>query len=1022
MPPDPSNGPTSAYEVTAEDIANGTLLTDTLCPKFDDDFWHINVSGQRQIVVLTVDYGKSGDFRLATDWFGPKSLCMRTDRSTCAADAECDSQSCTTSDATCTPCGGTRRTCRGGSCGSSDTNCTTCNGTPVCIGGTCTAASTDCATCGGAQGYECSGGKCDTVRNGCRAASAADCFADTHCGSSEVCTVGADINHLDLLATATEPNAGGTQHRLTTSVAAFIPGDYYARIYDTTNTVEDSKTSYELEVEVKADPDVYEPNNGLNMATDLAALMSGGTVTLTGYFSYVGDEDWFTLDPSVAPLSINGPPVVTIDLSWPDGTLSSPSWTLTRGGREIPAPTAFTGGNRTTLRSTVVMPSEGPLALRVFNPNNVTDDVSGYTLTVTVAADPYEKNARNDTASTATPLSVGAAGSSPVPHTETLAAENDFDWYRVTKTGSGNSLLQIHVESANPTGAPYLLEVQVHRKESWACNAQQGCPAQTASAPYHPEGECLLSENKCLTTFAKRPSHELYQGQPDGESDEFGGPTPNILDFQIPFYQADAGGLYIVVRQGTKSQALVAGFSPTIPYTLTLTHKVEPDPGDATNEDSCYQPRPLFNTYFECRTGGVYGPEITADPDEGPGIEAFFKQIDAGTRKILSGTATTGGGAPSSGFAMLTGPMNAPPGAPGPTNCTKMSFQVYDNKGQPTTTPDTFALNVSSGTLWPNANCSLDTPTPTLLPASVSLPTTDVYYEAPTVANAPTSKYVTVTVGGIESYLPVAATQPPQLSVSGSHASYMGSPTANLTAAIPSAQAGRTDLLVEVLTANGGSICTQSATSSDCPNVGTGGLARPPACPKTGAGSASCQLPIAAAGTTYGFKVVPSAIGLVALRISDTQVPARWVPTSWVVAGQGQRTFAYSGSATGHGYISYEGDNDFFTIPIPSDLAVPGGMTLDVNYTGPVQLRVAVTRESGDGQFDGGGIATKDYCSSPCSRPDVNECIIVKNGGAQLDVWVNGINSRFRDDTGEYSFTVTYKEGCPTDCPSLYCN
>ena len=54
--------------------------------------------------------------------------------------------------------------------------------------------------------------------------------------------MGADINHLDLLATATEPNAGGTQHRLTTSVAAFIPGDYYARIYATTNTVEDSKT------------------------------------------------------------------------------------------------------------------------------------------------------------------------------------------------------------------------------------------------------------------------------------------------------------------------------------------------------------------------------------------------------------------------------------------------------------------------------------------------------------------------------------------------------------------------------------------------------------------------------------------------------------------------------------------------------------------------------------------------------------------------------------------------------------
>jgi hypothetical protein len=229
-----------------------------------------------------------------------------------------------------------------------------------------------------------------------------------------------------------------------------------------------------------------------------------------------------------------------------------------------------------------------------------------------------------------------------------------------------------------------------------------------------------------------------------------------------------------------------------------------------------------------------------------------------------------------------------------------------------------------------------------------------------------------------------------------------------------------------VLTANGANICSQPSTSPDCPNVGTTApdMARPPACPMSSPGSASCQLPLATADLTYAFNVIPSAAEIVGIRVSD---PAgRWVPAAWAVAAQGQRTFTYSGSVTGSGFLSYEGDNDFFTVPITAGLATPGGMTLHVDYTGPVELRVAVTRQDGDGQFcrDNCGIATAPSCSSPCDEPG-GGCALVKQGGAQLDVWVNSVNFAGRDDrdpTGKYSFTVTYQEGCPSACPALWCN
>ncbi|MBI5510544.1 MAG: hypothetical protein HY903_17445 [Deltaproteobacteria bacterium] len=986
LPPDPSDSPETAYLVTADDITNQTLLQDTICPRSDWDYWKVSVSGERQLVKLAVEYRKSGNIALGAEWWGVKELCVRGDHIGCSDNAGCQTSACAATDAACATCGGVRQ--------------------PTCTGGTCTANRTDCAACGGTQVFHCNGGQCDAARNGCRSATASTCFADAHCESGESCTPGG----IERLNRVVEPDSASTRHRLTPTIPAFIPGDYYIKIFDDKNNAEDAATQYELTVATAADPDVYEPNNALNTATNLAPLLSGGVATVNGFFSYENDEDWFVLDPSVAPLSYTSPPVVAIDVRWPDGAQARPTWSLDRGGLAFAAPAQVTRvGTTNSLKATLAMPTNGPLVLRLWNASNLTDDVNGYTLTFKVVVDadealPPDPTRRNDDPNTATVMNVSTTGNAAT-HGERLIASNDVDWYRVDRATSVtvNSLLQIAAVSAS---TDYLLDVQLYRNTGQDCGVGGTCGAG---------GRCITATNKCIEAWTARPPYDLRDNQPVTQSREFGGPTPNAIDFQVPLYYSSAspvsqGVVYVLVQQIPEAATQVPGFSATVPYTLTLTHKAEPDLGDRSNEDNCYVPRPLFTDYVTCNGGNPAYNQDGVDKD------GFFKRARTVSGNITTDPGSTGGHS----FALLSGPASATAAAI--PACTALSFVVFDDTGTSASGVSFDLALAGGGSLWLDSACSA-----TPFTGPVSLPATAVYYLPPTTD--PAGKYVTITATdtaaspvSVDSYLPVylaTSAAPVRIAVTGPRSVIDGSPTPVMSATVSSAPAALLALGFQVVSGSGGTVCDVPASSPNCANAGAVSSMCPDAAPASG----DCQLPIPSGATSVNFELYASGVGLTVFKISG---PAGYVPRTWVLASIGPASIVYAGSVTGEGFISYEGDSDFFKIPLGASAGMGlGHMTATLTYTGSVQLRVAITRNSSDSGFCryNCGIAVTGSNCTPCQEPG-GACNIVASGGSQLNVWVNDEWFDDRDDrdpAGQYSFTVTLEEGCASSCPALWC-
>ncbi len=72
LPPDPSDDFASAYLLSAQDVSAGAVRTDTICPKFDDDYWQVPITGDRQLAVLSLTFTQAvSPIELAAQWFGP---------------------------------------------------------------------------------------------------------------------------------------------------------------------------------------------------------------------------------------------------------------------------------------------------------------------------------------------------------------------------------------------------------------------------------------------------------------------------------------------------------------------------------------------------------------------------------------------------------------------------------------------------------------------------------------------------------------------------------------------------------------------------------------------------------------------------------------------------------------------------------------------------------------------------------------------------------------------------------------
>ncbi len=930
LPPDTSNGVDSAYQVPPEAIANGTPVTDTLCPRADDDYWHISVTGARQIVRLTTTYQKSGSIRLGTDWFGRKQLCVPTAATTCS------------------------------------------------------------------QSSECTGQQCDTARGGCRPADAPLCYTALHCAASESCVAG----NVELLAKVVEPGTGTVQHRLATALPAFLPGDYYARIYDEGNVAEDADVPYELTIQVGEDPDLYEPNNTQLMATPLNALATATGANVSGFFSYVNDEDWYVLDPSAPPFNVSTAPILNLSVTWVDGSQSIPTWTVSRGSAALQAPAVpEKNGTTNALKAVRVLAGSGPIYIHITNTNGAIDEQSGYTLTVSASADATEGATRNDTPADATIANMGTPGGTQ-NYSNTIAAQNDEDWYRIDRGGgTENTLLQLHAAATNPATAPYLLDLQLYLPSSVDCPANGVCMNG---------GRCLTSSNKCLTPWSARPSYDQAANAPETESREFGGPTPNILDLQVPLYSSGTGILYAMIRQIPEGATRVAGYSATETYSLVLTHKAEPDLEDQNSEDNCYVGRPLYVVAPNCLTG-----QMQSYPD-GIDKSGFFKRARAITPQ---GGWSSSGGTSGQSFALLNDSAGVAVGT-----CTALSLGVFDDHGSASS--GSFAMAAANGSLWLSDTCAAGA---NPVSGNVSLPGTTVYYAAP--ATAPAGSYDTLTIGTIPSYLPVYdTTAPARITLSGARSATNNLLSGTITATLSAPTTTQVNLRVELLSGTGGSVCHAvpiSASEEACPDIGAGEvMTTPPGCPGSGAGSTDCQLPILTAGTNYGFHVVPSSTSLVVVRVTAVSGSPAYVPATWVIASSSPSSFAVP-SSTIEGFISYEGDVDFFAIkPLPS--LGDGNMQATLTFTGTAGLVALITRDTTDSEYCYGfgcGVSVEGSSCTPCNAP-ADGCAFTTVGGSQINITVYDQHHDQRDERspqGRYAITVSYEEGCPAACSQFVC-
>ncbi|MBI3178483.1 MAG: hypothetical protein HYZ27_02405, partial [Deltaproteobacteria bacterium] len=347
LPPDPSDDFASAYLLSSLDVANGSIKTDTICPKFDDDYWQVPISGDRQLAVLSLTFTKAvSPIELAAQWFGPPANA--------------------------------------------------------------------------------------------------------------------------LLATVIEP-PGQPSHFIGANLPALTPGNYYLRAYDSAQSpIEDADTLYELSVRQKTDLDTHEPNNTRNAAS---VLSSGQSVN--GYFSYIGDEDWFVITPTTATS-----PVVTVDLSWPSDLNTS----LASGGLTWIMEQGTTTHSPNSIDNPILCPVDcsrtstrlwsvnEPIYIRVLNSTGAIDDDDPYTLTVSINTDGDELGQRNDTASTAWEITAPAPASTSTlygPTQHTLVAENDLDWFRIDRPAGSidHSLLFLRAQS---TSTRFLLRVVFYEITQWA--------------------------------------------------------------------------------------------------------------------------------------------------------------------------------------------------------------------------------------------------------------------------------------------------------------------------------------------------------------------------------------------------------------------------------------------------------------------------------------------------------------------------------------------------------------------------
>jgi hypothetical protein len=916
LPPDDSEGIDSAWTISAANVAAGNPVSDTLCPKYDEDYWQVNVAGDDQLLHVDLELTRVGTIDLSIEVFGPKSLCVPSSPTACPCDT----------------------------------------------------------------------GQCDETRGGCRSPQANVCFESAHCDASESCVADPVDNLFGAFLAETYGTTNST-HLVDYILPAFGAGNYFLKVFDRAAIVEDENAEYSLTVTQMTDPDAdNEPNDAPQMARQLT-----NDSPVDGFFSYHNDVDYYVINPAGS--------VVEIELSWPTGMTAEPTWEADQAGSAtLPAPAARTvvgGSERATTR---VFPSVEPITIRVWNeqtnPVNRYDLDTPYTLRVRAFEDPHEGATRDDSADQAQKIDIDGGSA-----TQGLVATNDVDWYHVTNIPSQNGLMDISLVAnyTPPVEAPFLLKFQVYYVSD-----SQPCPCPS-SLGFGVNKECLeeLDTDGTCADWYQRPQIFIPEEIDPNYDWKLGGPTPNNLSARIPTYGDRE--IYILVSHIQNNPLGYAGYHDTETYALSLTrlsfNDVDPadqdDPNDngtlSTDADNYFIPEPLAGYYD--------------NDDRWTGVD--YDSFHRSEIEVPATWNTSGGGTVTEDYAVLTSVSFAP------DTCTPLTFDLFDGAGGAApTSANTTITSSFSGALFTDAACTLG------LPGSVIIPDTTVYFQAAAGTGTISTNAGTLIPFAVE----VTAAPSPRLTLTGPSQGELDARSEPFTVTLPAAVPTGSSVVVNMnLYGSGDGIaCAATGLAGDT-------CLAPTTCDLGGTQTA-CDVTIEEGATERSFYVMA---GTGSARLIVVQVSAAgYLGTTRVYAARPPVVWVYDAGDIS-GVLSYPGDNDFFSIPVPDATIGNGTMWATLTYASTGNApRVNIARQASRGSMPSGGaagISIRDCSSSPCTVGDgESRCYYVTSSGGFFNIWVN---DELHDEPPPgaqengitYDVSFTFQEGCASFCHEYAC-
>lgn len=847
---------------------------------------------------------------------------------------------------------------------------------------------------------DCEGLACDPLR-GCVAGDAPECFVGegTECTSPEVCKIAADPLPNESVFENRLLSAPD-MHRVVGYFPAFNGGEHFLTVRDQQETEEDDEFQYTLTVVEVDDPDTNEPNN-----TEFNPTVFTSGETQTRFLSYQLDEDWYVIDPG-----FDSPAVIDIELRSDATFVSDPTWVITQGEFRLESVEAEIDGSgsgqQRVRRNTLVVPSGEPIFVRVLNRNttNGTPTISAYnpdepySLSISVFEDADEGVNRNDTPTDAEVVSIVAEEGPAVDLTGTIVARNDSDWYQLdtgdfagSTVPGNNSLVFTSLEASAPEDVGWVLVAQFFKPNGAPCSADIQCAgglvcAETINAGLVADG---VPEGECLDLFVQRPDPQ-GAGNP-----ELGGLSPNFIQTMLPVHRSkpeDDPRLFLRVAHDPATILPIPGFNQSTSYSLSIRHRSEPDGGDRATRDNDFVARPLRDGDGGNRNPNEFNPEyrmVSSAMISSPSGGSAFAQVvpgtvlNAGDCQALPLEAFNAQGVPSNGnfTVSLTGNL----------------FADCGNTGTPLDTTDvTFVDGVGSvNVVAPAAPMTLD--------IEVSGRT---YF-------VPTRNGRSISLTGLSG---------PDFS----RAFATGSGSATLRIELPSNPATPKVLS---LAAAGGLVACAVDVDGNCEGQSGGTTCTPN-------GADACNIEAAGGNNSYDIRLIDDgAPGALVLTITDPEGELDTARFRFSTFNPASATLMNNAI---QGYISYDGDQDFFRVDVSG--VIDAGLTGFVTYpASPVDLRVSLERgdrgvslgdldeEDDLDPCDPGSLTPRNTCDQ--LEKDIErgpgaadaECAYTLTGDT-VDVWVNEVFSNDWDLDNTYTVRFELVGGCPSACNAFVCS